>query len=483
MFRRYPFALYLLTSIVCLFVFSFSQNSWSQVDSLPQADTSPQDSVEIIGIYLECHYRTKDKIILRELALQVGDKIHRDELELVLEKEKSKIFNTNLFTQVHIFHQEVQTGKVEIILSVNEQWYLFPMPLIDFADRNVNVWWQQFRWDFSRLDWGLRLRQKNFRGRNEDLLLHFQLGFTHKFEAAYHIPYLNKKQTIGLRLHTGYTENNTVGYNTITDTLRFMGNAGGDILHKRFYTGGSLQIRSRFYDRHQMGIIYRNSTIDESVLEANANFFGEGKTRQQFVELSYAFTRDLRDRVAYPLKGYFLQLQVTQQGIGVLSDVNLFTARTELSTFLPINKRLYFGSTLSLKVSFPEEQPYNLMRGMGFGKDVLRGFEQYVIESQQHFISRNTLRMKVLDRTITFWEKLPNQFNKAPVAIYPKVFFDFGYAQNTITQESNQLPNRWLWSTGAGIDIVTYYNMVFRCEYALTSIGIRGLNVGFKAEF
>jgi hypothetical protein len=122
------------------------------------------------------------------------------------------------------------------------------------------------------------------------------------------------------------------------------------------------------------------------------------------------------------------------------------------------------------------------LRGIGYGRDVIRGFEYNVTESEQHFILKNTLRFKLFENTFRL-DKMPSQFSKIPVAIYPKLYFDTGYAQLLNLYESNSLPNQWLYGTGAGIDVVLYFNMVLRAEYSLTSTGIAGFRLGWKADF
>jgi len=43
----------------------------------------------------------------------------------------------------------------------------------------------------------------------------------------------------------------------------------------------------------------------------------------------------------------------------------------------------------------------------------------------------------------------------------------------------NPLNNKMLFSWGAGIDFVSYYDLVLRIEYAFTSIWQQGLYIGF----
>ncbi|WP_157699011.1 hypothetical protein [Bernardetia litoralis] len=441
------------------------------------------DSVTISHIHLECHKKTKDRIILRELAIHEGYKIHRKDIEEVLEQESNKIFNTRLFVTVDIFYEEFRKGELDIIISLTEQWYIYPIPLIELADRNFNVWWNQQGRDLRRLEYGIRVKHNNFRGRKEELSFLFQTGFTNKFDLRYSVPYINKAQTLGLNISIGYAENTNVGYITDRDTLRFVETPERDVLSTRFYSGLSLTARSRFYDRHTFSIGYRNQNIADTVAQLNGNFFGEGKVNQRYVELEYNFLRDLRDRANYPLKGYYFLFGVQQQGLGInKNDFSLFTARSEFAKFVPLSKKLFFHSSATMKLTFSQNTPYTNLRGIGYGRDVIRGFEYNVTESEQHFILKNTLRFKLFENTFRL-DKMPSQFSKIPVAIYPKVYFDAGYAQLLNPYESNSLPNQWLYGTGAGIDMVLYFNMVFRAEYSFTSTGISGLRLGWKADF
>lgn len=441
------------------------------------------DSVIISHIHLECHKVTKDKIILRELAIKEGDKLHRKDIESILEQESNKIFNTRLFVTVDIFYEEFTKGELDIIVSLTEQWYFYPIPLIELADRNFNVWWNQQGRDLRRLEYGIRFKHNNFRGRNENLSVLFQTGFTNKYDLRYSIPYINKAQTLGLNLSVGYAENTNVGYITDRDTLRFVETPGRDVLSSRFYSGLSLTARSRFYDRHTFFIGYKNETIADTVVQLNGNYFGEGKNNQRYIQLEYNFFRDLRDRANYPLKGYYFLFSIQQQGLGIASnDFSLFTTRTEFAKFIPLSKRLFFHSTATMKLTFAQNTPYANLRGIGHGRDVIRGFEYNVTESEQHFILKNTMRFKLFENTFRL-NKMPSQFSKIPVAIYPKAYFDTGYAQLLNPFETNALPNQWLYGAGAGLDMVFYFNTVFRIEYSFASNGISGLRLGWKADF
>ncbi len=54
-----------------------------------------------------------------------------------------------------------------------------------------------------------------------------------------------------------------------------------------------------------------------------------------------------------------------------------------------------------------------------------------------------------------------------------KIFGDMGYAYNKTFTE-NSLVNKMLYTAGAGIDVVSSYDFVFRCEYSFNQLGQSG---------
>jgi len=75
------------------------------------------------------------------------------------------------------------------------------------------------------------------------------------------------------------------------------------------------------------------------------------------------------------------------------------------------------------------------------------------------------------------------QFRTMPLALYPKVFFDAGYVHNNFTASSNkELTNTFLPGGGIGLDLVTYYDLVFRFEYAINKKLERGFYFYLMAD-
>lgn len=89
----------------------------------------------------------------------------------------------------------------------------------EIQDRNFNSWWQTK--DLSRINYGMYLTFQNLFGLNQSLTLKIRKGYTENYGFSYKIPYLNKKQTIGLNLSYLFSSNNEIAFNTFDNRLIF----------------------------------------------------------------------------------------------------------------------------------------------------------------------------------------------------------------------------------------------------------------------
>ncbi|MCC5945301.1 MAG: BamA/TamA family outer membrane protein [Bernardetiaceae bacterium] len=444
-----------------------------------------RDSIKVVSVQLEGNRITKDYIVRRELIV---DKpffmLHRDKLHETLEWEAHKIFNTQLFTHVDAYYKEIEANEFEVIFVLKERFYLFPLPIMEPADRNLNEWVRNHNLDFRRIHYGFNLRHQNMRGRKENLRMRLQLGFTQRFDLSYAVPYINRKRTLGLEVSASYAQNKTINYKTLRDSLIFL--RSDEVLLSRFNTGVGLHYRGQFFDQHYWNVAYNDRNIADTIAYLNEDYFGRGQTRQRFFSLGYSYAYRKHDNNNYPLKGNELRLQVRKDGLGIYDDINMLTVNTFFSNFAPLSKRFYASNALITKMSFAEEQPYFNLQGIGYGRDVIRGFELNVIESQHHFISKNTLAFKAIDTDVQLkspWGVIPKQFTKMPIAVFPKVYLDMGYAQNNNSLVDNRLANTWLVGVGAGVDIVTYYDVVIRLEYTANNHGMHGFYFDMRSSF
>ncbi|MCS6967557.1 MAG: BamA/TamA family outer membrane protein [Bernardetiaceae bacterium] len=441
------------------------------------------DSFYIRQVFIDCNKRTLDRIILRELAYKPGDKIAKENIHTTLQKEASKVFNTNLFVLVEVFHFPVSGDTIDLIVAVTEKWYLYPIPYVELADRNFNEWWKQRGRDLDRLIYGIKLSQQNVRGRNEHLKCTFQLGFTRKLELEYNIPYIDKRQTTGVNFRFFYDNNKNLAYATVENKLMFL--RADEILRSRFTADFSIFKRSQFYNTHFFELRYHRQHIADTIVKLNPNYFSNGRTRQHYFEIGYIFNRDLRDMANYPLKGHYLQITALQKGISAADDLNLFDFKIIYARFLKLAHTLYFSTSWRGQVIFPQRVPFSQLRGFGYSDSFVRGYDLYVIDGPRYGIWKNTLRWRLFASDYFLKDLIPlEQFRSIPIAIYLKTYADVGYVNNPFVTEANQrLTNRWLAGTGVGLDLVLYNSAVLRFEYSLNGEGDRGFFFNLMADF
>ncbi len=430
--------------------------------------TNPKgDFIILDEVKIEGNFKTKDRIILRELNLLPGDTVYLGEAEMLIGKDRNKINNTNLFVTVEVALQRTEKQRANLVIKVSERWYLFPVPIFELADRNFNEWWYERGRDLRRTNYGLRVAHKNFRGRNEQLTTQIQLGFTRRFELNYSVPYLDQAQKHGLNLEVSLSENKSVAYKTLDHKLAYL--KGEDILRKRFYASVGISRRNRFYIVHDLELKFSYNAVADTIALLNPNYYRYGQTHQRYFQLSYGFTRDLRDAVAYPLHGSRLSFNVNKVGLLPTDNINQLELLASYTKYTPLGKKFYFNNRFLGKMSFPQRQPYANTRALGYGQDFVRGYELYVIDGQSYLMSKSTLKRELFKTQTNIGKFLPmKQFQTVPFAMYANLYFDMGYVtDNTFNPESNRLSNVPIYGGGLGLDLVTFYNTVFRIDFTV----------------
>lgn len=456
------------------FLFSlFSQNPQPQL----------ADSILIIKqINIVGNQRTKERIILRELDISIGDSIKTDEIETRLDLNRRKLVNTNLFITIELKPRVVDKKNVIIDIKLLEQWYVMGYPVFQIIDRNYAEWWQRGA-DFNRTTYGIDFLHNNFRGRAEKLNLRAETGFVQRIDFGYKIPYIDKAQKTGIGFGLSYSTTKNLAFKSLNDTLFFLRNQT-ESLRKRLSTAVNIRKRFGFYDNHMAELRYTNTSVADTISRLNPNYLLESRTSQQFFQLTYFYSYDFRDNGAYPLRGNRFEFGITKSGLFASDDINQLDLAAGYYWFKPLSKKIFYGLAIKAKISFPDKQPFNLIRGLGYGGDLVRGYELYVVDGIAHVLMRNNLKFELLNSKLFLKFLKIKQFNTIPIGIYPNVFFDYGYVNNPLMSENkSKLANRFLYGGGAGIDVVTYYNMVIRFTYVMNDRQQTNFVFGIGREF
>ncbi len=433
------------------------------------------DNVKINSITLVGNKITRDNIIFRELEFSVGSDYSSAVLDSLMIKSRQNLMNRSLFNFVTI--TDTSSGDLrDIEVAVIERWYIWPIPIFQFADRNLNAWIE--KGDLNRLNYGLDLRVENFRGRMERLNIIVQTGYDMRFVAKWSVPYLDRKQVLGMGLQGGVQYNHEIAYQTI-DNKPVYYNSPGDFAQQKYFGGIGVTLRPGYNYLHDFGLMFYHYQFQDSLLILNPEF--ACGTSCSFFQFSYTVKLDYRDYKPYPLSGFYFDFQIQKQGLGLFGNqADLLWFTSAFDQYIPLKKRWYFAYNFSAKLSGNKTRPYFLSSGLGSNGMDVRGYELYVVEGQNFSVFKSNLKFEVVpQKTYQIpWIKSP-KFSDIFFALYANVFFDIGYASDYDYDLRNPLANQIIWGTGVGLDLVSYYDTVIRFEFTVNKQKDTGFFINF----
>lgn len=438
---------------------------WAQADNHSYADLLCVRSVNIQG-----NERTKDKIILREMSFKVGNLYQRGALETELERTRQNVFNLDLFISTNIEVDEINSD-VNLTIVVKEKLYLLPLPIFFLADRSFNEWWYDRGRDLRRTTYGIQLNHFNLTGNADELRLKTYLGFVPYYEISYFRPYIDKRQRMGLQVGAFFSTQKTLAYRTWNDKLDFFNTE--ERTSERYGAFVEYSLRNGLYHSHKIRTGFSDIQISDSISILNENYLGANGNELAYAYLSYEYRYDKVDNFQYPLTGERLLARINKYGLGITKDVNQLDVLARYQRFVQLKPKLFFDFSISGKLSFPQLQLYPLVNGLGFGTQLVRGYQLNVVDGQHYALLRTNLKYKVFEKEFNLSKVLKiKQFNSLPLSSFLKVFSDVGAIRNYYPELSNSiLSNRLLWGGGVGMDIVTFYNTSFDINYSYNQFG------------
>lgn len=481
---------YLLSLIICSFSGNlFAQNGKDSLigkyiprsipDELPPPVNEPSSarvSKFLVGeIIIEGNTRTRPNILHRELPFRSGDSVTLTELVSSFEIARQQLMNTRLFNEVVVALRSFRGRIVDVNISVKERWYLFPLPYVKFVDRNLTEWANQ-KFSTDRLNYGFKLTHYNFTGRNDKFKLWLITGYTKSAQFSYEQPYADKSMKHGFRIGFSYSQNREVNYATNRNHQVFLDSSSGI---KNFYGNIDYTYRPGLRTFHTVSLGYRYMKVDPEIINLNPHFLAPGKSLLKQPELSYKIRYINTDYVAYPLTGWMGEASLTQAGIK--KELNMTQLTANYIQSWPLGSNYYFHTQGYGTLRVPFNQPFINSNFLGYGDFYLRGLENYVIDGVAGILWRNTVRKKLVSFSVPTFLKSKSH-SHVPFTIFAKAYADLGYSHNKMF-DHNTLTNKMLYSSGFGIDILTFYDFVIRVDYSFNQMGESGMFFHFSNEF
>ncbi|WP_083610257.1 BamA/TamA family outer membrane protein [Pontibacter flavimaris] len=434
-------------------------------------------AVVVADINLAGNETTKGQVMLRELTFAPGDTIPAEALEPLLQENQKRLVNLRLFHHVN-YSYTCAEGQVRVTYEVQERFYLYPIPIFDFADRNFNAWLEKKDW--SRIDYGLNLILRNFRGRNEEVRVRVQRGFNKRLELGYRIPYVWRKYNLGADFSVADYRSRTISYTNLNNKQRFFEQENGMPI-KRSSVSAALVHRQNVQRQSGLRLSYFNEQISDSVAFLNPEYYRHAQRERQYTRVELYRVINLRNNFAYPTAGSYFEAALGQTLFLEKSGSPYTSARAKYVRYLPFwGKYTYMaGAEGQLRLAGRHAFADNIALGY---RSYVRGYELYVVGGQHYGLFKQGLTRQLLDIKSIKLTFIDNpKFNNVPLALYLNAFTDAGYVVDDVFGQENPLTNRLLLGSGVGLHAVTFYDIVLRLEYTLNRESDTGLY--FSARF
>jgi len=435
-------------------------------------------------IYIKCiniegNKRTHIDIILRELTFNQSDSIDILDLNQHINRSRENIYNLGLFNFVELSYDSIDLyNNIELTIDVLERWYLWPIPIVEHTARNFGAWLHEREYD--RISLGIFVMSFNMRGRNETLMLKIRPGWREQYGFLYSIPTLNKNKTLGLTF-TYLNYRNKFFLANINEN-RAVYHSSSDYSHFQNLANLTFSYRPYLYFINKLSVTYNDFYITNSVLNTNPDYIGKSKNSAKYFSLAIETIFDKRNIAAYPTKGYLAGTKLQKNGFGFFdSEIKNFFVELYGSKYYNPFERFVLASYLNIGIKDIDYKSFIFEQAVGYNNYV-RGMEMNIINGRSSFLSKTNLAYNILKtRVNSFGPEKYNKFLKLHYAAYLTFNFDMAYVYHPFPSQTMQ--NNLVCGYGPGIDIVTYYDRVFRIEYSMNSFGEKRVYLHFHAPF
>lgn len=443
---------------------------------------SGQNTYVIIrNIDISGNDKTAENVVLRELDFKIGDTISFTSLSERMyinnaRLESKKIFNKS---NINIKNWNNDTNYVDVHITLQENWFIYPYPILELADRNFNVWRTEYNYSFNRLNYGIGLKHINFTGMDDRLVIKMHGGYSSKVDVSYEYPYLLKSW--GLSSNFSYTNNKEFGYISKDNILKFYKDENEHTLLRQLKTSIAIHNRSSSTIFQRMSVGYINAKLDDVFdITLNPNYFAPNKKKLSLFFLEYLLKVDKTTYPLYPVNGIRGEFSIKHEGFR--SDAQITSSVLVLETYSPIIKNVFLSNSLRFKYNFQSKPiPYYLYKGIGYEKNTIMGYQLYVMEAKDFVIVNNAITYQFLDKDFTLMQWVPRQFKTFNVKAFLSAKFDVGYANDPYFGYLNPLSNTLQYGYGLGLDVVPFNISTFSAILGFNKLGERSWF--FSADF
>ena len=469
--KYFSLLIFLLTPV--LFVFAQDKEEEVYQDNI----ILHSSKVVIRNILISGNKKTKNYIIGREVTFKKGYAYSISEILSGVQTSRQNLMNTALFVDANVNFTNWVSDSMDIYAEVKERWYFFPLPYLKPIDRNLNVWVRDYDLSLDRVNYGIKFIGQNITGRNDRLNAWLINGYTQRAALKYYNPFSDNSLRHGWGFDFSYSRNRELNYDTKENKQVFFKDPT-KFIREQFYAGGLYSYRKGSIVRHYVRLGVQGESVNDTVTRLNPNYLGDSKRRVVYPELRYTYQYFDLNYIPYPTRGTSIEFDFLKRGLG--KNVNLTQLQLRFGKYFSLPNKFYVSSIAEGNIKLPFDQPFFNQSLLGYNESFMRGLEYYVVDGVAGGYIRNTIGKEIA--AVRFNTGLRSKtYNSIPFRFYLKAYGDAGYIYNKNNVINNSLNNRFIYSGGIGLDIISIYDIVLRVEYSFNQKGENGLFVN-RAE-
>lgn len=382
-------------------VIVFSSLNYSQsTDSLFNSELYPfiVDSINLSG-----NETTEDFIILRELNFSIGDTLTQQ--NSIYNRER--VYSLGIFNHVYFIPTIIDAKRI-LTIQIEEGWYIYPIPVLQATENDLN-----------KLSYGMYLKLKNFRGRNEDITAYFLLGYDPTFGLNYYNPNIIGKENIFI--------NSGISYSDVTNKSPTAEKINGsnftqNVVGARFTVGKRFGLFNRLYIKS--GYTYIETPFYIPGINASNNRI------DNLVELGIGFEHDTRDLVQFPKNGIYSSFNYTAKGLG-FDDISYGVAGIDFRKYQKVYDGLVGKWRFASRFTFGDNVPYYDNSIIGTGEKI-RGHYFEKFEGDDYYLTSVEFYYPIIEELnidLSFIPIIPDKLLSYRIGFYTQIFAETGLAK------------------------------------------------------
>jgi outer membrane protein assembly factor BamA len=382
-------------------VIVFSSLNYSQsTDSLFNSELYPfiVDSINLSG-----NETTEDFIILRELNFSIGDTLTQQ--NSIYNRER--VYSLGIFNHVYFIPTIIDAKRI-LTIQVEEGWYIYPLPVIQTKENDLN-----------KLSYGMYLKLKNFRGRNEDITAFFLLGYDPTFGLNYYNPNIIGKENIFINFGISYSD---VTNKSPTAESIYGSNFTQNVIGARFTAGKRFGLFNRLYINS--GYTYIETPFYAPGINASDDRI------DNLVELGIGYEHDTRDLTQFPKNGIYSNLIYTVKGLG-FDDISYSVASLDFREYRNILNGVIGKWRFTSRLTFGDNVPYYDNSIIGTSEKI-RGHYFEKFEGDDYYITSVEFYYPIIEELnidLSFIPIIPDKLLSYRIGFYTQIFAETGLAK------------------------------------------------------